>query len=40
MKEHVCSVCGYVHQGDIPDDFVCPSSNQPTFYLYVPIKSN
>lgn len=24
MKEYVCSVCGYVHKGEIPDDFVCP----------------
>lgn len=20
----VCSVCGYVHEGDMPDDFICP----------------
>ena len=20
----VCSVCGYVHEGDLPDDFICP----------------
>lgn len=24
MKEYVCSVCGYVHKGELPDDFVCP----------------
>ncbi len=26
-KTYVCSVCGYVHEGDInsePDDYVCP----------------
>ncbi len=24
MKEYVCTVCGYVHKGELPDDFVCP----------------
>lgn len=24
MKEYVCSVCGYIHKGELPDDFVCP----------------
>lgn len=23
-KGYVCSICGYVHEGDLPDDFVCP----------------
>ena len=23
-KGWVCSVCGYVHEGDLPDDFLCP----------------
>lgn len=24
MKEYICTVCGYVHQGELPEDFVCP----------------
>ncbi len=24
MKEYVCTVCGYVHKGELPDDFKCP----------------
>ena len=24
MKEYVCTVCGYVHKGELPEDFVCP----------------
>lgn len=24
MKEYVCGVCGYVHKGEIPNDFICP----------------
>lgn len=24
-----CSVCGYVHEGDLPNDFVCPRCYQP-----------
>ena len=24
-----CPVCGYVYQGDLPDDFICPKCEQP-----------
>lgn len=24
MKEYMCTVCGYVHKGELPEDFVCP----------------
>lgn len=24
MKKYVCTVCGYIHNGELPDDFVCP----------------
>lgn len=24
-----CSVCGYIHEGPLPDDFVCPVCKQP-----------
>lgn len=24
MKKNVCTVCGYIHNGELPDDFVCP----------------
>ena len=23
-KGYVCKICGYVHEGDLPEDFVCP----------------
>lgn len=23
-KKYVCTVCGYVHEGEVPDDFICP----------------
>ena len=23
-KGYVCKICGYVHEGDLPDDFICP----------------
>ncbi|MBE6115040.1 MAG: rubredoxin [Erysipelotrichaceae bacterium] len=23
-KVYVCTVCGYEHTGELPDDFVCP----------------
>ena len=24
VKKYVCQICGYVHEGDMPDDFECP----------------
>ncbi len=24
MKEYICTVCGYIHKGELPEDFVCP----------------
>ena len=29
MKEYVCTVCGYVHKGELPEDFVCPVCRHP-----------
>ena len=29
MKKYVCSVCGYVHEGDMPEGFVCPQCKVP-----------
>ena len=29
MEKWVCPVCGYVHEGPMPDDFVCPVCGQP-----------
>ena len=23
-KKYVCTICGYVHEGDMPEDFECP----------------
>ena len=23
-KGYVCKICGYIHEGELPDDFVCP----------------
>ena len=24
VKKYVCKICGYIHEGDMPDDFECP----------------
>ena len=24
VKGYVCTICGYVHEGELPEDFVCP----------------
>ncbi|HHU91437.1 MAG TPA: 4Fe-4S binding protein [Clostridiaceae bacterium] len=29
MKKYRCTVCGYIHEGDLPEDFKCPRCNQP-----------
>ena len=29
MKKYVCPVCGYVHEGEIPEGFVCPVCKVP-----------
>lgn len=29
MEKWVCPICGYVHEGPMPEDFVCPICKQP-----------
>ncbi len=29
MAKYRCSVCGYIHEGELPEDFKCPRCNQP-----------
>ncbi len=29
MKKWKCKVCGYIHEGDLPEDFVCPLCKKP-----------
>ena len=29
MKKYVCPVCGYVHEGEIPEGFRCPTCKVP-----------
>ena len=29
MKKYVCPVCGYVHEGELPEGFVCPVCKVP-----------
>lgn len=28
-KGYVCKICGYVHEGELPDDFICPICKHP-----------
>ena len=30
MAKFRCKVCGYVHEGELPEDFKCPICKQPT----------
>lgn len=29
MEKWKCSICGYIHEGALPEDFVCPICRQP-----------
>ncbi|MFY9198461.1 MAG: ferritin family protein [Acutalibacteraceae bacterium] len=29
MPKYRCTVCGYIHEGELPEDFKCPRCNQP-----------
>ena len=29
MVKYRCTVCGYIHEGELPEDFKCPRCNQP-----------
>jgi len=29
MEKWICKICGYVHEGSLPADFVCPVCNHP-----------
>ena len=29
MEKWKCTVCGYIHEGSLPEDFVCPRCKQP-----------
>ena len=29
MKKYRCTVCGYIHEGELPEDFKCPVCKQP-----------
>ncbi|MCR5150016.1 MAG: flavin reductase [Clostridiales bacterium] len=28
-KGYVCKICGYIHEGELPDDFICPLCKHP-----------
>ncbi|MCD8331434.1 MAG: rubrerythrin, partial [Oscillospiraceae bacterium] len=29
MEKWKCTVCGYVHEGPLPENFICPVCKQP-----------
>ncbi len=29
MVKYRCTVCGYIHEGELPEDFICPRCKQP-----------
>ena len=35
MKQYVCSVCGYIHEGPMTPDFKCPVCKHPQAFFEV-----
>ncbi len=35
MERYYCTVCGYVHEGPLPEDFICPRCGKPASYFEV-----
>ncbi|NLT18609.1 MAG: 4Fe-4S binding protein [Clostridiales bacterium] len=33
MKKYRCTVCGYIHEGDLASDFVCPRCRKPASFF-------
>ena len=29
MVKYRCTICGYIHEGELPEDFICPLCKQP-----------
>ncbi|MCD8133143.1 MAG: hypothetical protein LUE19_04735 [Clostridiales bacterium] len=29
MEKWKCTICGYIHEGSLPEDFVCPICKAP-----------
>ncbi len=39
MPKYRCTVCGYIHEGELPEDFKCPRCKQPAS-VFVRIEEN
>ncbi len=39
MERYRCTVCGYIHEGPLPEDFKCPKCKQPAS-VFVKIEEN
>ncbi len=33
MKKYRCKVCGYIHEGELPADFICPKCKKPASFF-------
>ena len=33
MKKYRCTVCGYIHEGELTADFVCPKCKKPASFF-------
>ena len=33
MEKYRCSVCGYIHEGELSEDFKCPRCKKPASFL-------
>lgn len=39
MEKYCCSVCGYIHEGELTKDFKCPKCKQPA-YVFKKVEEN
>ena len=30
MPKYRCTICGYIHEGELAEDFVCPRCKKPS----------
>lgn len=40
MEKWTCTICGYVYEGELPEDFVCPVCGQPASVFELTEKSD
>ena len=40
MKKYRCKICGYIHEGELSAEFICPKCKKPASFFEEIIESN